>query len=387
MAAVNGAQSALSGLLANLGMMAVLAAAVPLVRGGGIQGIHLAALALAALTSFEAVLPLPLAAQYLEHNLGAARRLFEVVDARPEVEDPPRPRVLPAGIHLRARDLRFSYPVASYPVASYSVRHSPYTHRLPENPRTCHSEGEQRPKNLPWALDGLSFDLPQGKRLAIVGPSGAGKSTLAHLLLRYWDYDEGQILLEGSDLRQYAQDEWRENIAFVSQDTYLFSASVGDNLRIAHPKAGQAQIESAARQAQIDEFIRSLPEGYQTWIGEWGLRLSGGERQRLALARALLKGAHLLILDEPTANLDALTERGVLDSILRLMEGRTTLLITHRLVGMETMDEIIVLDRGAAVERGRHTELLETDGLYRRMWDLQMQSLQIEILQRQVLPR
>ena len=195
-------------------------------------------------------------------------------------------------------------------------------------------------------------------------------------------YDEGQILLEGSDLRQYAQDEWRENIAFVSQDTYLFSASVGDNLRIAHPKAGQAQIESAAREAQIDEFIRSLPEGYQTWIGEWGLRLSGGERQRLALARALLKGAPLLILDEPTANLDALTERVVLDGILRLMEGRTTLLITHRLVGMEAMDEIIVLDRGTAVERGRHAELLEMGGLYRRMWDLQVQILQRQFLQR-----
>ncbi|MBN1148397.1 MAG: thiol reductant ABC exporter subunit CydD [Anaerolineales bacterium] len=348
MAAVNGLQSALSGLLANLGMWAVLVSAIPLVQSGQIQGVHLAVLALAALTSFEAVLPLPLAAQYLEGNLQAARRLFEVVDARAEVQDPPQPPALPQGLHLSARDLRFRYPTI----------HSPDSR--------SHSEDER-----PWVLDGLSFDLPQGKRLAIVGPSGAGKSTLAHLLLRFWECDQGQMLLNGQDLRQYAQDEWRQEIAFVSQNTYLFSASIGDNLRLAMPAAEQAQIESAARWAQLDGFIQSLPEGYQTWVGEWGLRLSGGERQRLALARALLKGAPLLILDEPTANLDALTERRVLDGIQRLMEGRTTLLITHRLVGMETMDEIIVLERGKAVERGRHAELLQAGKLYRRMWDLQ----------------
>jgi ABC-type multidrug transport system fused ATPase/permease subunit len=233
-------------------------------------------------------------------------------------------------------------------------------------------------------LKEVSFNLPQGKRLAIVGPSGAGKSTLVSLLLRFWEFEEGEILLGGRDLRRYAQDDLRSCLAVVSQNAYLFSASVLDNLRMARPTASEAEIIQAAKQARIHDFIRSLPQGYDTWIGEQGLQLSGGERQRLAIARALLKTAApcrqteslssdstLLILDEATANLDAITEQQVLRSIQTLMEGRTSLVVTHRLVGMDTMDEILVLDRGRVVERGFHAELVKATGLYRRMWDLQ----------------
>jgi ABC-type multidrug transport system fused ATPase/permease subunit len=195
------------------------------------------------------------------------------------------------------------------------------------------------------------------------------------LILRFWEYERGRILLGGHDLRAYRAEDLRGRIAVVSQNTTLFNASVRDNLRIAKPTANMDELVEAARQAQLHNAIQTLPEGYKTWIGEQGTRLSGGERQRLAIARALLRDAPLLILDEPTAQLDTLTERAVMREIERLMEGRTTLLITHRLVGMESMDEILVLDRGCVVERGRHADLLACGGLYRRLWDLQNQFL------------
>jgi ATP-binding cassette subfamily C protein CydCD len=351
MAYIGGLNTASGNLLANLGMGAVLVLSIPLVRSGDLDGVYLAVVILAALTGFEAVAPLPLAAQFLESNLSAARRLIEVVDARPEVLDPPAPLHLPPRFDLQVKDLSFRYPPPSSPMP--------------------HADQD-------YVLKEVSFSLPQGKRLAIVGPSGAGKSTLVSLLLRFWEFDEGQILLGGKDYRRYTQDDLRSRLAVVSQNSYLFSASVRDNLCMANPAASEAEIVRAAELAQIHDFVCSLPQGYDTWIGEQGLQLSGGERQRLAIARALLKmaapnqGVSLLVLDEAAANLDAVTERNVLRSIHSLVEGRTSLVVSHRLVGMETMDEILVLDRGRVVERGLHAELIEARGLYRRMWDLQL---------------
>jgi ATP-binding cassette subfamily C protein CydC len=224
-------------------------------------------------------------------------------------------------------------------------------------------------------LDDITFSLPSGKHLAVVGPSGAGKSTLANLLLRFWDVQAGQIWLGGRDLRSYSPEDVRRCIAVVSQSTYLFNATVRENLLLAHPEASQEEVVQAARRAQIHEVIETLPHGYETWIGEQGLRLSGGERQRLAIARALLKEAPLLLLDEPTANLDALTERSLLETIFTLMQRSSAIMITHRLVGLEAMDEILVLRQGRIVERGAHADLLEIGGLYRRMWELQHQTL------------
>jgi ABC-type multidrug transport system fused ATPase/permease subunit len=217
---------------------------------------------------------------------------------------------------------------------------------------------------------------PPGGRIAIVGPSGAGKSTLVSLLARFWEFKAGHILLDGQDIRGYAQDDVRRCMGVISQNAYLFSATVWDNLRLARPAASREQIIQAARGAQIHDFIESLPQGYDTWAGEQGLRFSGGQRQRLAIARALLQDAPLLVLDEATANLDALTEREVLRSIFDLAGDRSLLVITHRLVGLESMDEILVLDQGRVVERGTQVELLQAGGLYRRMWDLQNQVLQ-----------
>jgi ABC-type multidrug transport system fused ATPase/permease subunit len=236
-------------------------------------------------------------------------------------------------------------------------------------------DGQTGGQPAPWVLENLDFSLSQGGKIAVVGPSGAGKSTLAYLLLRFWEYTQGRILLGGKELHCYRQEDVRRMLSLVSQTTDLFNATIKDNLLLARPDAAQEDLFRAARLAQMHDFILSLPQGYDTWIGEQGLRMSGGERQRLAVARALLKDAPLLILDEPTANLDPSTERRLLDCLKVMMQDRTTLLITHRLVGLETMDEILVLDKGRVVERGCHADLLEAGGLYRRLWELQNQAV------------
>jgi ABC-type multidrug transport system fused ATPase/permease subunit len=227
----------------------------------------------------------------------------------------------------------------------------------------------------PPALDKISFDLPEGGFIAVVGPSGAGKSTLARLLQRFWEYGDGHILLDGQELRAYSEESARSMMAVVTQHTHLFNASIRDNLLLSRPGATEDEVIAAAQQAQVHDFLQSLPRKYDTWIGEQGLRLSGGQRQRLAIARAILKDAPLLILDEPTANLDAITEREVAASLRAVAAERTTLLITHRLAGLEAADEILVLRAGRIVERGRHHDLIQMGGLYRRMWDLQNQIL------------
>jgi len=225
------------------------------------------------------------------------------------------------------------------------------------------------------ALRDVTFTVPDGKSVAIVGPSGAGKSTIANLLFRFWEYESGEIRLGGESLQSLDQDEVRKRCALVSQNSYFFNTSIRENLRLALPSMSQVEMEAAVRAAHINEFVMNLPKGYDTFIGEQGLRLSGGERQRLAIARVLLKDAPVMIFDEPTANLDPLTEKQVLETLFETMRGSTSLLITHRLIGLENVDEILVMDHGMIVERGRHEELLATGRLYRRLWDLQNQIL------------
>ncbi|HEX9616675.1 MAG TPA: thiol reductant ABC exporter subunit CydD [Anaerolineales bacterium] len=352
---IGGLQSAAGGFLAQLCSWAILLAAIPLVRADRLEGVYLAVLVLAALTSFEAAAPLPLAAQHLESSLETARRLFTITSGGQEAGDPVDPAPLPERFGLEIRDLRFRYP-----------------ERVPSFPSPVRSRGEagRGAAASRDALEGLTFSVPPGKKVAIVGPSGSGKTTLVNLLLRFWDYQEGEILLGGRDLRAYRQEDVRKQIAVVSQTTHLFNATVRENLLLARPGASEAELIQAARRAQIHDFIQQLPQGYNTWIGEQGLRLSGGERQRLAIARALLKNAPIILLDEPTANLDPLTEQAVIQSISEVMEGRTVLMITHRFAGLEAMDEILVLLKGKIVARGPHAELLDQEGYYRRMWEL-----------------
>ena len=344
MARVTGFHSGLTTLLIHLGTWTILVLTIPLVSAGTLAGPMLASLTLLTLASFEAVMPLPLAAQMWNSAREAARRLFEVVDTVPVISEQSSviSHQLPiTSYQLQITNLSFTYPNQSIPV-----------------------------------LQHITFNLRPLTSLAIVGPSGAGKSTLANLLLRFWDYSSGDITLGGDSLHGLDQDGVRARIGFVSQNAYFFNTSVYENLRFARRRVTKEEIESAAKSAQIHDFILGLPKGYDTLIGEQGLRLSGGERQRLAIARAIIKDAPILILDEPTANLDPLTEKQILETLFALMKKKTSLLITHRLVGLENVDEILVMDHGQIVERGSQSELMKINGLYHRLWDLQNRILQ-----------
>ncbi len=341
---IAGLSIGLVGLTTNLAVMATILRAVPLVQFGMLEGYLLAVVVIATIASFEAVEPLPDAFQHLESSLTAARRLFEIVDAPPAVADSESPKPLPESTQIHALKLTFRYADA-----------------------------------LPPVLREIDFDLAPGRILAVVGPSGSGKSSIAHLLLRFWDYSEGQILLGGTDLRSLKLEELRSLFSVISQDTYLFHGSIRDNLLFAKPDAGDAEIFAALEQAQLLAFVHALPQALDTPIGERGLMLSGGERQRLAITRALLRDAPIWIADEPTANLDPLTEREVMRSLKDLMRKRTSLLLTHRLIELEDVDEILVLQEGEIIERGDHNHLLKAQGLYYRMWSHQRQADGMEI--------
>ncbi len=337
--AINALQSTLGTLLMNLAAWTMLVLAIPLVRSGRFDPVYLALVVLAALASFEAVLPLGQAFQYLAISLAAADRMFEIVDKVPAVKTRPAPGPVPSeanGYSLEVKNLSFSY-----------------------------EPGQ------PDALHNLSFSLQPGQSIALVGESGAGKSTLANLLLRFWDYEKGEIRLNGRDLDTISPEDVRKIIGLVSQRTHLFNATIRENLAIANPNADQAALETACKQAQLHDFITGLPQGYATPVGEFGLALSGGERQRLSIARAILKNAPILVLDEPTANLDRQNEQLVMQALQNLMKDRSTILITHRLVDLEGFEEILVLRAGHVVERGDQSQLLQEQGLFNRLWQLQ----------------
>ena len=227
-------------------------------------------------------------------------------------------------------------------------------------------------------LHDLSFAIPPGKKLAIVGPSGAGKSTVVRLLFRFYDARAGTITIDDQDLRTLQQRSLRQSIGVVPQDTVLFNDTIRVNIAYARPDASQAEIEAAARTAQIHDFIEALPEGYDTQVGERGLKLSGGEKQRVAMARVMLKDPPILILDEATSALDSRTEQALQEGLHRVARGRTTLVIAHRLSTVVDADEILVLEAGRVTERGNHLRLLAKNGLYAQMWLRQHERTEVE---------
>jgi ATP-binding cassette subfamily B protein len=275
----------------------------------------------------------------LNQAAGSAERLAEILAAQPTVAAPANPRRMPEPPigTVAFSDVRFHYP----------------------------NRGSQA------ALEGLSFSLRAGERVAIVGPSGAGKSTVLQLLLRFYDPQGGLVLVDGLPATDVDPAELRRRMALVPQEPTVFGASVMDNIRYGRPEAGEAEVIRAATLASADGFIRALPKGYATEIGERGVDLSGGQRQRIAIARAILKDAPILLLDEATSALDAESERAVQDALDRLMEGRTTLVIAHRLATIRSAHRILVMDAGRIVEEGTHDALLARGGLYARLARLQ----------------
>jgi ATP-binding cassette, subfamily B, heavy metal transporter len=266
-------------------------------------------------------------------------KMFNVLARDPEIKDSPdaRPLAVTAG-NLRFEDVRFSYE--------------------PDRP----------------ILKGLSFEVPAGKTVAIVGPSGAGKSTISRLLFRLYDVSGGKILIDGQDIRDVTQASLRASIGMVPQDTVLFNDTIRYNIRYGRWDANDAEVEEAARLAQIDAFIRMSPKGYETQVGERGLKLSGGEKQRVAIARTVLKAPPILVLDEATSALDSHTEHEIQGALERVSRNRTSLVIAHRLSTIVRADEIIVLDQGRIAERGTHARLLASGGLYASMWNRQREA-------------
>jgi ATP-binding cassette subfamily B protein len=323
--------------LMGTGSLAVLTSGAALVAQGHLGAATLPLLTLLAQASFVPVSEIAKIGKELADSLASARRLFAVEDEPVTIADGP-------GTALTLGTNGDGQPLIQYDNVSFA-----------------YGPGE------PLALRQVSFAMMAGQTMALVGHSGSGKTTTAHLLLRFWDPTAGRILLGGHDLRDFALDELRGHMALVSQDTYLFNTTVRDNLRLGRPEATDEELIEAARQANAHEFIVHLPEGYDTVIGERGVQLSGGQRQRLAIARAILKDAPILILDEATSHLDSENERLVHQALRRLMAGRTTLMIAHRLSTVREADVILVLDDGAIVERGTHDTLLRQGGVYARL--------------------
>lgn len=323
----------LSALICGLTVVAAATVAVPAVQDGRLSGVALAVVVLTPLAAFEAVTGLPLAVQYRQRVARSAERVFEVLDAPVPVREPETPAAEPASpFPLEVRGLSARYPGA---------RHD--------------------------ALAALDLTLTPGRRIAVVGPSGSGKTTLAQVLLRFLDASSGTYRLGGVEASALDSDTVRRSVGLCAQDAHVFDSSIRENLRLARPGATDAELRDALSRARLLDWVLALPEELDTPVGEHGARLSGGQRQRLALARALLAGFPVLVLDEPAEHLDLPTADALTADLLDATRGCATVLITHRLTGLDTVDEVLVLDAGRVVQRGPYAELAAEDGPLRRM--------------------
>ncbi|WP_406183639.1 thiol reductant ABC exporter subunit CydD [Streptomyces sp. NBC_01006] len=332
-AAATGLGSGLTALVCGLTVVVAAALAADAVHDGRLSGVAMAVAVLTPLAAFEAVNGLPQAVQYRQRVRRSAERIYEVIDAPVPVAEPERPAAVPA---------------------------SPFPLRLT-------GLAARHPGQEQDALRGLDLTLEAGRRIAVVGSSGAGKTSLAQVLLRFLDPHEGTYSLGGTDARTLDSDEVRRMVGLCAQDAHLFDSSVRENLRLARTGASEEQLREALAAARLLEWAEGLPDGLDTLVGEHGERISGGQRQRLALARALLADFPVLVLDEPAEHLDLATADALTADLLAATEGRTTVLITHRLAGLEAVDEVLVLERGAVVQRGTYAELAAAEGPLRNL--------------------
>ncbi|MEU4731568.1 thiol reductant ABC exporter subunit CydD [Streptomyces sp. NPDC023588] len=332
-AAAAGLGGGLSALVCGLTVVAAAAVAATAVHQGRLSGVAMAVAVLTPLAAFEAVNGLPLAVQYRQRVRRSAERVYEVIDAPAPVEEPEH--------------------AAAAPASPFPLRLTGLAARHP---------GQERD-----ALRGLDLTLEAGHRIAVVGPSGSGKTTLAQVLLRFLDPREGAYTLGGTDARTLDGDDVRARVGLCAQDAHLFDSSVRENLRLARTGASEQELREALAAARLLDWADGLPDGLDTLVGEHGERISGGQRQRLALARALLADFPVLVLDEPAEHLDLATADALTADLLAATEGRTTVLITHRLAGLEAVDEVLVLERGEVVQRGAYAELAAAEGPLRRL--------------------
>ena len=325
------AQRAMIEVAMGLGGIAVLGTGAYLASEGRMPFDLLPLVAIIAYTTFLPISEVAQVGRQLADTLGSSRRIFSIHDEPVPVADGP-------GVTAGGR--------GAVALSNVSFSYGP---------------------GLPPALSGVNFEIEPGQTVALIGRSGAGKTTAAHLMMRFWDPQSGEISLDGVDIRDYRLDELRSRVSLVAQDTYLFNSSVRDNLLIARPGATEKEMVGAARSAAAHEFIVSLPDGYDTVTGERGMQLSGGQRQRIAIARAFLKNSPILILDEATSHLDAESEALIHASLEELMAGRSTLVIAHRLSTVRAADKIVVLDAGRVEEQGDHADLLRVGGIYAKL--------------------
>ncbi|HID49849.1 MAG TPA: ABC transporter ATP-binding protein/permease, partial [Chromatiales bacterium] len=287
----------------------------------------------------------------LKHSLADMNLVWKLLDQQPEIRDEPNaPPLQVTAARVRFEQVNFSY--------------------QPDRP----------------ILEEISFEIPPGHKVAVVGPSGAGKSTLARLLFRFYDVNAGRILIDGQNIAEVNQESLRRAIGIVPQDTVLFNESIYYNIQYARPEATREEVEQAARLAAIHDFIVSLPQGYDTVVGERGLKLSGGEKQRVAIARVILKNPPILIFDEATSSLDSRSEKAILQALEDVAQQHTTLVIAHRLSTIIDADRILVMEHGRIVEQGTHQVLLQDKGVYAQMWALQQEEQAAEALREAVEP-
>ena len=329
MSHIKGLSAALTTLLSGLAVLSVLFLAVKLVNHGALDGPSLALATLAVMASFEAVIPLPAAYQYLGRTRQAGRRLLEIVNTQPQV-------LFPEQSSTKART-----PGVKFEKVSFRYH-----------------------DKAPWVLSAVDFQIPAERRVAVIGETGSGKSTLMQLLVRFWNPVSGHIRLAGEDIRNFNESDLRRLISVVSQQPHMFNTSLKENLLMACPDANDDDLWAALDTVQLSDFVKALPEGLETWIGEAGQLLSGGQTRRLAVARALLHDAPIWVLDEPTEGLDPITEKKMMLALKAQTAGRTLLLITHRLADLIWMDQVVMLDRGRIMARGTHEELLRNNERY-----------------------